>query len=522
MANRAVLKNLQYVNVLDFGALGDGVTDDSASIYAAVAQANQLVGQAVVFFPPGDYRTADGLVFNNENDLILQGSSRKLSRIGLLNANTATSVVAFRNCFDVEMEQLQIDGECDQPLEGNMGVDIRSGSRFHIHHCRFTETGDKSVVVGSTSRFAGDTVGATASSPGKVWVEDNEFTEIYGHAAVGTHFGIARDLHISRNHLQSGGNFAFDIWSGSQNNITAASNRVKIADNTIESLTFENGFVDEVRGIRIKGSAENVSITDNLMWSLINGPTSSCDAIRLDVSDTAAIITNVTIDGNTIRDINNGSNRASAYTLTAENGTGEISFVSINGGSVTGSDTALTFRHKDHSNLGDPEDQVSSARHISFTGGTYEVAEGGIISGNAARNSGNGTLSAPVRNFSLTGATFVGSANSGSFRGVRAFLDKEVIAGNVFDGVNQAGNTICIEFLDDTTTPRTYIEEYRMANNNRIVGCQIDVWSGNGIRHDLQLGRGYVWADQTGDVRFKTGGDPINDLTDGTVVGTQT
>lgn len=45
-------------NVLDFGAVGDGVTDDTAAIQAAIDSVNQL---GTVFFPAGTYKITDTL-----------------------------------------------------------------------------------------------------------------------------------------------------------------------------------------------------------------------------------------------------------------------------------------------------------------------------------------------------------------------------------------------------------------------------------------------------------------------------
>ena len=52
-----------YFNVIDFGAVGDGVTDDTAAIQAAINAANPRGG--VVYFPRGDYLISSGLTVDN-------------------------------------------------------------------------------------------------------------------------------------------------------------------------------------------------------------------------------------------------------------------------------------------------------------------------------------------------------------------------------------------------------------------------------------------------------------------------
>src|SRR5438552_14450784 len=48
------------IDVRDYGARGDGVTDDALAIQAAIA-ASEVAGQAAVTFPPGTYRCTKGL-----------------------------------------------------------------------------------------------------------------------------------------------------------------------------------------------------------------------------------------------------------------------------------------------------------------------------------------------------------------------------------------------------------------------------------------------------------------------------
>lgn len=56
-----------YANVKDFGALGNGIADDTAAINAAIASTT-----GVVFFPPGDYRVSSGITIGKK--IKLQGS----------------------------------------------------------------------------------------------------------------------------------------------------------------------------------------------------------------------------------------------------------------------------------------------------------------------------------------------------------------------------------------------------------------------------------------------------------------
>lgn len=54
----------RYVDVKDFGATGNGSTDDTAAIQAALDQFNNI-GPGEVYFPPGTYVTSSPLIINN-------------------------------------------------------------------------------------------------------------------------------------------------------------------------------------------------------------------------------------------------------------------------------------------------------------------------------------------------------------------------------------------------------------------------------------------------------------------------
>lgn len=59
-------KLAETVSVNDFGAVGDGITDDTAAIQAAI-NAAQAVGQGCVYFPAGTYRANSGLTITGNN-----------------------------------------------------------------------------------------------------------------------------------------------------------------------------------------------------------------------------------------------------------------------------------------------------------------------------------------------------------------------------------------------------------------------------------------------------------------------
>ena len=72
----------QYVSVKDFGAVGDGVTDDTANIQDAVDAMNAANGGAI-YFPAGEYLITDYITLYSDVTLFGEG---KASKIHLVNS----------------------------------------------------------------------------------------------------------------------------------------------------------------------------------------------------------------------------------------------------------------------------------------------------------------------------------------------------------------------------------------------------------------------------------------------------
>jgi len=91
---RTVHQKLQEsISVLDFGAVGDGVADDTAAIQNAITQIKTTQG-GVINFPPGDYRITSTILVDEDN-VFLQGSGGGGFKAGIasLRNSAATRIV---------------------------------------------------------------------------------------------------------------------------------------------------------------------------------------------------------------------------------------------------------------------------------------------------------------------------------------------------------------------------------------------------------------------------------------------
>jgi hypothetical protein len=116
---------MKPINVKDFGAKGDGVTDDTAAINAAIVAAHKQGAGAVVSLPSGRYKTAmgaeksicitgaDGLTFQGEGDTTIVSGDLDEPVFRLLNSKRVT------------VRNLSIDHEPLGYTQGTItGVDI--------------------------------------------------------------------------------------------------------------------------------------------------------------------------------------------------------------------------------------------------------------------------------------------------------------------------------------------------------------------------------------------------------------
>ena len=92
----------QYVSVKDFGAVGDGVTDDTAAIQAAF-DAVDINGKSILFLSGATYRITDTVTLQPNNNLDMNGASilydgtRDRPALVIGNAGEANSLVSLQN-----------------------------------------------------------------------------------------------------------------------------------------------------------------------------------------------------------------------------------------------------------------------------------------------------------------------------------------------------------------------------------------------------------------------------------------
>ena len=112
-----VQQQMKIFNVKDFGAVGDGITDDTAAIQDAIAAVPETGG--VIFFPPGNYIISQTLFIGNGTSTTASSkNSIKLLGSGSMLASTAVyySVAGTRLIWNGALNGCMV--EIDGPING--------------------------------------------------------------------------------------------------------------------------------------------------------------------------------------------------------------------------------------------------------------------------------------------------------------------------------------------------------------------------------------------------------------------
>lgn len=191
------------VNVRDFGATGDGSTDDTAAIQAAITAA---AGRMVYFPKPSvAYRLTDDLTINAS--LSIKGDKALLRRTGSNSGGlliSSTSHVAVEGLhFEGDYTSGSISGDgaieilntthvtvrnCSFKNLRGIAIEIENGKDIEVRHNHFETMSGSGVRLNETS-------GAGRVNT-RIWIENNTFldcqkSDTWGQGAIQTHDGGA-------------------------------------------------------------------------------------------------------------------------------------------------------------------------------------------------------------------------------------------------------------------------------------------------------------------------------------------
>lgn len=126
-----LISELPYINIKDYGAVGNGIKDDSDAIQAAIKYA-ESVGCGCIFFPRGRYLISNGFTCTVSIRLLGEGIGESLI---IANSSNFSWFKFTRNVTYVNISQLSfMDGEIPGTQSTMLDFDC---SNITIADCRF-------------------------------------------------------------------------------------------------------------------------------------------------------------------------------------------------------------------------------------------------------------------------------------------------------------------------------------------------------------------------------------------------
>lgn len=189
----------ERTNVKDFGAVGDGVVDDTSAIQAAV---NSSIGKTV-YFPSGFYKITAPILLPNSNIIKIVGDGKYNSRIF---ANPAVSLTSI---FDTN--PLQIYDTLEISDIGFLGNN-KAGSALrceHLIHAKF----ENNLVMNTTSS------GIRFNDGYNILIQNNIIVDNFGDGISGTGANI-NNVNILNNQIYANDGVGVLVANGLAVNVT--------------------------------------------------------------------------------------------------------------------------------------------------------------------------------------------------------------------------------------------------------------------------------------------------------------
>ena len=123
-------------NVKDFGAVGDGVTDDTAALQAAIDEICDA--QGILLFPPGTYALSASLTFPNKS-FVIRGSGPTATNISEIPGSGQIKLfdLSGTNGPSVVIEQMGFFGPTGGPGYGGDGLYFSASNGVSVVNCWF-------------------------------------------------------------------------------------------------------------------------------------------------------------------------------------------------------------------------------------------------------------------------------------------------------------------------------------------------------------------------------------------------
>jgi len=174
-SQRTVLDKLRdVVSVKDFGAVGDGVADDTAEIQAALDAVPAVGG--CVYFPAGTYVVSSPLIV--DSNTVLLGDGMYVSKLSATTAFTSSQSMVYANAeSNITIEQLGFIGNTNGTLGAGTGIHLKNGTRNQVRDCYVENTTQAGIRYEEQNNGIID--GCTLNACGRTGYTDNHGIMLY-------------------------------------------------------------------------------------------------------------------------------------------------------------------------------------------------------------------------------------------------------------------------------------------------------------------------------------------------------
>ena len=412
-----------YPTVLDYGAVGDGVTNDTAAIQSAVT-AN---AGGILYFPPGTYlvsgSTASPCITLPIAGIKLLGAGKYLSTIKMAAA-TAAAAIAGIDTSKFEIDGIGFDGQNTSRVAWQRALVLRGVQDSSITNCRFYRIGDGAVLYGFQGFGGSDSYGEGTRQSKRARVSGNEWVDIRGTVCLLAKFTGMEEWEITNNAFRDSCSVAISIES-EDSDPSHIAKRTVITGNRINGLnyTYTGGASSIAWGIAYGELSQDCVITNNIIDGVAGDTVSAGVLISTSPSQDDTFAKRVVVSSNAIRNVTSVTGRGFAVLLQA--GNADSTDITVLGNTLADSEDGVGIECSAGAAT------LGYVRGISIVGNTItDVTEFGIIHLTVG---GSGEL--PLIDFVISDNII---RNSGS-HGISGFFREGVISNNKIKAAGAVG-----------------------------------------------------------------------------------